>query len=235
MQLRCPQCGAFIPREDLSVEKDLARCACGFRGPFSDVLGPGEGPRGRAGGRAADGVDVPWGAWLARRGDRAIIGALNLTWIGLLLLPLSALPACAWIAAAADILARPRVTGQGWLTIAYGAFIVALIIGYALFATFGQVEVIMDDLEGTITTGLGPLKVQRRFVPIDVDGISEREHPSRRRGWSRPLCLQLHGPSGIQFGASLCHRHRQFIRSAMEAELGLVRVPGGGPSRRRST
>jgi len=238
----CPRCKQAIPSEDINVAKDIAFCRnCDLSHRLSDLA---------TGLVVDDEVDVnrpPAGVWYERNNCSVVIGATHrslgqafgllffcLFWNGIVSVFLSM--------AVISTLQHLGVTLSSWvhpptsrggpvpvgLTIFLWIFLTPFIaVGFILLGAFlsslaGRTQIRIEDRQGTLSTGIGPLSFRKRFSTAEVRGVQLEERPWRdSRGNSRcqtQIVIETDG-NPIKFGSMLSPERRRFVASALKKEL----------------
>ncbi|MEW6160069.1 MAG: hypothetical protein AB1813_21780 [Verrucomicrobiota bacterium] len=241
----CPKCSRAIERDDVNVAIDVAYCRpCNISHRLSKLTFSVD---------LDEGVDPnrpPPGAWRHKQGSGLVIGATHrsigsavlllgfaLFWNGILsifvalalssTLRLLGLPAPTWFP---QPIMNDKTMTVG-VTLFLWLFLTPfLIIGAALFLAFlsclgGRTEIRLNNSEGVIFTGIGPLGYKRRFNRASVSGIriDEREWRNSDQGGHRRahIVIEATGRKPIHFGSSLSDERRKFLASLLRRELGL--------------
>jgi hypothetical protein len=197
----CPRCKGVIPSEDINVAKDIAYCRnCNLAQSLSDLA---------SGTVVNDDVDLtqaPAGAWFRRDPDGMTVGATNrslggafgllffaLFWNGIVgmfvLLALSAtlhqlgigLPS--WFPAFA---AKSNSQPWGFIIFLWVFLTPFIAIGLVVFGGFlnslaGRAEVRIQNGQGDLFTGIGPIGFHKRFEAADVRNVRIAEQPWRNQ------------------------------------------------------
>jgi hypothetical protein len=234
----CSKCGKTIPPDDVNVAGDVAFCrSCNLAYPLSSL----------ASGVALDAkVDLhqpPPGCWHRRTGMGSLAGASHrslamalpllgvaLFWNGIVsvfvllavssTLHLLGVPVPEWFPA-------PRMNDESMgagMTIFLWIFLTPfIVIGLGMIGGFlscvaGKTEVIVDRGMVRISTGIGPVRWNRKFQASELKEIRMEESRSNNNdgGRKQEIILELKSGRSIKFGSMLRDERRRFLAAAAD-------------------
>jgi hypothetical protein len=238
----CPSCKGVIPGEDINVASDVAYCRkCNLSHSLSALT------YGTAVDESVDLSRPPAGAWFRREGSSVVAGATNRSLgnaFGLLFFMLfwNGIVSVFVAAATASTLRHLGVSLPGWvpasmakqgampvpLNIFLWLFLTPFIaIGVFLIMSFfnclaGRTEVLLQQGQGVLFTGVGPVGFRKRFAASEVSGvrIEDRQWHNNQGGSGRTSRIVIDTKSGpLNFGSMLTYERRWFLAGALKKEL----------------
>ncbi len=217
MKIQCPQCGKVIPAENVNIATDMALCgACNEAFKVSecadldavneDVL-----------------ADPPSGAWYRGEFGGFSVGASTRSPIAFLMVPFM----CVWSSVSLGVIYGSQIV-SGKFSLMFSLFGIPFLLMGILFWTFtlmaicGKVVVTVQDTDGTVFAGIGPIGWRRRFDWSEVKVIREEasimHYPG---GYMRGIIFE--GKGRLKFGTSLNEKRRYFMLSALKYLKATVR------------
>ena len=240
---RCSKCGRVIQGDDINVVSDIAYCrSCNLTHKLSALVNNSN---------LMDGIDFdrpPRGIQYDRMGDKLVLcaslrsigpaaGALAIAlfWNGIvsvfvLIATASTLTHLGiqppeWFPAP-EMEDGPMSLGMTifmWIFLSPFIAIGATMIGAFFLSAGGKTEIRLDQSEGTVFTGIGPLGFRRRFLTSKVSDvrIDDRQWRDSDGDRQRKVCIaiEMHGGKVIRFGASLSEERRKFVAGVLTKTL----------------
>ena len=237
---KCPRCAKDIPADDVNVAKDVAFCrSCNLATTLSSLV---------SGNSLDPDVDLqqpPDGCWHRSTGFGAVVGASHrslVTAFGLLAAALfwnGIVSVFVLLAIAAtmhlldipvpDSFPAPKMNGKTmgtgmtiflWIFLTPFITIGLMMIGGLISAIAGKTEVRVERGEVTVSTGIGPIAWNRRFMASDLKEIRIEDRPSRASDGDNQtkthVVAELISGRLIKFGSSLRENRLMFLAAGAD-------------------
>jgi len=94
------------------------------------------------------------------------------------------------------------------------------IIGTFLSAVAGKTEVQIQNDQGTVFTGIGPIGIRRRFNPGDIKEISVRNDQNNKGQQTTFIVMETREGRLIKFGTLLREDRRIFLAAVIRRTIG---------------
>lgn len=112
--------------------------------------------------------------------------------------------------------------------------------GAAIMNLFGKVEVVTDEFDSFVATGIGFLRWKRRFDPREVRTVEFGTSASQSEGGSRKRLIEIKANETVEFGSTLQADQMEWLRAVLRKLLlpqkdGLGTSGGCTPITRRPT
>jgi hypothetical protein len=240
---RCPNCSGVISSNDINVANDVAYCrSCNLSHKFSAVIRNAE---------LMDGIDFnrpPPGIQHHLRGSSSFVSATHRSFpgavasLGIALFWNGIVSVFVLLAIAATLqhlhvaipswFPAPKMNGESMgvgVTIFLWLFLSPFImIGTGMIAAFfmslaGRTEVRVDQHEGSVFTGIGPIGRRQHFTASKVADVrldTKQWHNSngnRRRKTS--IVIETHTGNLINFGSMLSEERKRFMAAVLRKTL----------------
>lgn len=241
---RCPDCDEAIGAESINIKEGFALCTnCGNLSRLSElnysqrstqeilsnppsgcaVASSGQGVVARASLRSITGFVFTCGFALFWNGIVSVFVSLALA--GLYSNLIGPLPA--WFPAAGLKDGKPEMNGGPMdlrMTLFLCLFLVPFVTvgvgmaGAALINLIGKVEVVIDELDSYVATGVGILQWKRRFDPRQVRAVHFGDTTWKSDGGSNRV-IELLADRTIKFGSLLAADRLEWLRSVLKELL----------------
>jgi hypothetical protein len=231
----CPKCNRIIPSEDINVAKDVAYCReCNVASSLAQLTHRSE---------LLSGFDLNLpapGTWSRNDGSTKVIGATHFSIVNVLgALCLSVF----WNGivsvfvglALSGTLQQFDIATPHWLPkngpkdspMSVGMIIFLWIfltpfiaIGFTILATlfsslFGRTEVRIDNNEGTVFVGIGPLGWRKRFNFRNIEEVRIEEMYSRNNSSKSNILIEFISGRPLRFGSMLKEQQKKFVAAAI--------------------
>ncbi len=249
---RCPECDRSLSSDDINIKEGVALCPdCGTLSRLSELVSSdrpvrevlGETPPGCSVNSTGRGVIV-------KISLRSMVGfvmtaGFALFWNGIVsvfvVIALAGLytnlvgPIPDWFPAPEMAEAEPDVIGDSlglgetlFLCLFLTPFVLVgmVMVGAVLMNLTGKIEVVIDELDSYVATGVGFVKWKRRFDPRQVRSVDFCES-SWQSNSSNVKMIELSADRTIKFGSFLTSVRMEWLRAVLKE---LLLRSGGKPS-----
>lgn len=233
----CPKCNRVITGEDINVAKDIAYCReCNVSYSLTQLT---------HGAELASGVDLtrpPAGAWSRNDGSATVIGAthrsigtafgalfISLFWNGIVsvfvclalgetLQHLHKLPRSFLNLEKGDQMPLGLVIFL-WIFLIPFIFVGMMLITTLFSSLFGRTEVRIQNSEGVVLVGIGPIGWRRRFDAQAVKEVRVEDTYAGNNGRKTNIVIETREGKLIKFGSMLRDERRKFVAAATSKAL----------------
>lgn len=235
----CPKCNRVIAAEDINVAKDVAYCReCNVSYSLAKLTHGAEL-------LSVDLTRPPAGAWSQNDGSTTVIGASNrslgtalamlfvsLFWNGIL-----SIFVCSALAGTLqhmdiplpDWFPNPDAKGDAmpfgmviflWIFLIPFILIGLLFVGTFLSSLFGRTEVRIQNSDGRVFVGIGPVGWRGRFDARAVKDVRiEETAPRSNNSTTTKIVIETKEGKLIRFGSLLKDERRRFVAAAASKAL----------------
>ena len=235
----CTKCRRVISSDDINVAKDVAYCRqCNISYRLSDLT------FGKESDPDVDLRHPPQGAWYRTDGGGTVVGATNrslgaalgmlffaLFWNGIVSVFLAVvisgtlhnlhLPVPVWFPApkmnGGDM--GPGMTLFMWLFLTPFLLIGLLLAITLISSLIGRTEVKIENLRGTIFTGVGVIGWKRRFDPSQVRDVRLDETRNTDSKNTITILIETREGKRLKLGSLLRDERRQFVFGVLRKTL----------------
>jgi hypothetical protein len=206
-KISCPKCRSEIPLDDVNVATDIALCRnCGQTWSYADLIGDNMAD--------VDLMNPPKGSWYREQPPRRFeIGSSTRSPSAFFLVPFM----CVWSGFSLGGIYGSQFT-KGHFELGQSLFGIPFILGTLLFGSIavmsvcGKITVAVDDDEGILFMGVGPIGWRRRFNWRKVTAIKCTESYNRR---SVSQQITFEGEKRLNFGSNLKDERLDFMLGAL--------------------
>lgn len=210
--MNCPNCNAFIAREDIYMQSDIAKCqACNYVFKVSQAVST----------QKKFNPDLPpEGAWYYNDFEKTIVGATTRTKGAVFLIPFMML----WSGfSLGGIYGTQFFNGQFNLLLSiFGIpFVIATIVFSAVIIMLmaGKIVVTFNSESGKIFTGIGKIGFTQSFRWEDVNTVEESISSFKSSSSGNAYMITLTGKNSLSFGRGLSDERRYYIISVLQSYL----------------
>jgi len=199
--------------DDVNVAKDLALCRqCGQTWSYADLIDDG---------KVANFIpsEPPKGAWYLETGPRSFeIGATTRSSLAIFLVPFM----CVWSGGSLGGIYGTQIAKRHF-ELGISLFGIPFLLGTLLFGSVammslcGKVIVKVDDDDGVIFTGVGPIGWRRRFSWRGVSSIRRTEKTGNRGSTSDQITFD--GQKRLNFAANIKTERLEFMLAMLRRKL----------------
>ncbi len=234
----CSKCHRVIPGDDINVANDVAYCRqCNLAYKLSELAHTELDLNLNLN-------NPPAGAWYLQDGTKTVAGATNRSWgmaLGMLAAGLfwNGIVSVFVLANIAGTLHNMHISLPAWfpapkmdggmsvgMTIFLWIFLTPFMaIGLIIISTFfsavaGKTEVQIQNDQGTVFIGIGPIGIRRRFNPGAIKEISVRSDQNSKGQQSTFIVLETREGRLIKFGTLLREDRRNFLAAVIRRTIG---------------
>ncbi len=208
--MNCPNCTNHIDNDNINIQADIAKCShCNQVFKVSTNLS------------AVDSVfdmdNPPPGAWINKDYPQTIIGASTRSSLAFFLIPFMII----WSGASLGGIYGPQII-SGKFELFNSLFGIPFLIGsiifwtVALMSVFGKVELILDDVGGTIFTGISFIGYRQKFLWKDITTIYESKSNMKFNNSKNASQIVLEGKTRTTFGTGLNESRTYYIVKCLQ-------------------
>jgi hypothetical protein len=213
MQVVCPRCGRPLKGDEINVGTNLAGCRdCSEVYRLSNIVqAVPTGP--------ADRDNPPSGSWYREEFGGFVVGATTRSLVAVFLVPFMLV----WSGGLLGGIYGSQIarrTFNPWMSLFGIPFLLGTLAfgSLALMTLCGQVIVRLNDLDGEVFTGIGPLGWRRRFDAKAVTGVRVESSTATTRNGNPTQTIVLDGPSPLRFGSLSSENRRNFLANVLRQE-----------------
>jgi len=210
--MKCPNCGATIPVDQINIITDLAHCkACNSIHNISEITRKPSANKNSF----FDIKNNPKGTWYKRVSNQElVIGASTRSAIAFFLVPFMLV----WSGGSLGGIYGTQIY-SGEFSLMISLFGIPFLIGsiifgsYALMTVAGKVEIKINKQGGRIFTGIGGIGISKKFVWSEISNIKE----TIGFGRNRSAKISFEGTRRLSFGMFLSESRRYYILEALKS------------------